>query len=409
MIVTQQWMDDNYDRFNKMFWNGQLPHIKFGTSHGEQAFGGARYMINLVRGTVIPLSITMSNYYDSPEEVKLDTLLHEMIHIADYHFNPEHFIKRTYSGYAKRTRREYNPHGDWFMSEAKRINQHGFHISTTVSDDKIAVSNLSDETRDRLSKKLKQGCILVVRKMNSDDPSKQWFIMKMDDKMFNVHIKGILDNKNYYSKYFSLIEVYRTFSEKWVKERSSKRSGYSVSDDRKNEIVKNDGCQLLKTYDLVPSSKELKIRSLGDSLYKAFIDVLQQPEFHKSKKGESEGRDTSCRISYTLHMDVPRNEMYIIYHQGQIRQDFDCSGFIIDSRLNANWAVEKYGRQMFNKLMANSMIQESVPTTMLKHYVTESLNSIMKSRRGHVINQSDQNGVNYIKDLGDGKYEGFIE
>ena len=34
------------------------------------------------------VSITMSNKFDSPEKVKIATLIHEMIHISDYTFNP---------------------------------------------------------------------------------------------------------------------------------------------------------------------------------------------------------------------------------------------------------------------------------------------------------------------------------
>ena len=92
MLVTKNWIEKNYNKFNKLYWDGKLPVIEFKINRSRNTWGFASFRYDFMNDTIIPLAITMSNYYDSPENVKIQTLLHEMIHIADYTFQPEHFI-----------------------------------------------------------------------------------------------------------------------------------------------------------------------------------------------------------------------------------------------------------------------------------------------------------------------------
>ena len=93
--------------------------------------------------TIIPTKIAISNYYDSPENVKIQTLLHEMIHIADYTFHPEHFIRNG----RKVSARQYDAHGYWFMMEAKRISEvTGYSVSNKVTRKESKASTLSENT-----------------------------------------------------------------------------------------------------------------------------------------------------------------------------------------------------------------------------------------------------------------------
>ena len=93
MLVTKNWIEKNYNKFNKLYWDGKLPVIEFKINRSRNTWGFASFRYDFMNDTIIPLAITMSNYYDSPENVKIQTLLHEMIHIADYTFQPEHFIR----------------------------------------------------------------------------------------------------------------------------------------------------------------------------------------------------------------------------------------------------------------------------------------------------------------------------
>lgn len=136
MVVTTSWIESNYNKFNKVYWNGKLPKISFKISNSKKTWGYASYYLSCVSSTVTPLEIVMSNYYDSPEFVKLTTLLHEMIHIADYTFNPHHFVRN-----GKRVR--YDAHGTWFKSEAKRLSKDGWDIEKYVTEEEESVSSLT--------------------------------------------------------------------------------------------------------------------------------------------------------------------------------------------------------------------------------------------------------------------------
>lgn len=171
MVVTTEWMRINYDKYNAKYWGGKLPNISFLTNMSKKTWGLATYRYVKIRETrynwngdkidyydIKPISITLSNYFDSPEEVKLTTLLHEMIHIADYTLHPEHF------GIVKNGRKQlaqYDSHGeDFFLPEARRLSADGWNIEKYVSEEERSVSHLSNEVNIRNQKKGKKGFII---------------------------------------------------------------------------------------------------------------------------------------------------------------------------------------------------------------------------------------------------------
>jgi hypothetical protein len=159
MIVTIAWIEKNYNKFNNLYWNGMLPNISFKTSRSRNTWGFASYRYDFKNNTIIPLAITLSNYYDSPENVKIQTLLHEMIHIADYTFHPEHFI---YNGH-KVSARSYDAHGYWFNTEAKRLTKEsGYKIANHVTKEEVGCSKLSESTIRRQENKKNNAIICVV-------------------------------------------------------------------------------------------------------------------------------------------------------------------------------------------------------------------------------------------------------
>jgi len=159
MLVTTNWIKKNYDKFNKLYWDGKLPNINFKLSRSRNSWGFASFKYDYPHSTIHPISITMSNYYDSPENVKLNTLLHEMIHIADYTFHPEHYIRngRRVSGHY------YDAHGYWFKSEAARIEKFGWVISKHVTNDEKTVSKLSERSKKCLERKKDIALVCVLR------------------------------------------------------------------------------------------------------------------------------------------------------------------------------------------------------------------------------------------------------
>lgn len=140
MLVTKSWLQKNYNKFNNLLWNGNLPNIKLKIGRAKDTWGNASFRYDYINDTIIPEYLTISNYYDSPEEVKLCTLLHEMIHIADYVFHPEHFIKngKKVSGW------QYNAHGYWFKQEAERVyKETGYKITVKVTKEEQKISTVS--------------------------------------------------------------------------------------------------------------------------------------------------------------------------------------------------------------------------------------------------------------------------
>lgn len=153
MLVNISWMKKNYEKYNNLYFNGVLPEITFKVSRSRKTWGYASYRWYRT-GSVIPVSITMSNYYDSPELVKLTTLLHEMIHIYDYTINPHHFIRN-----GRKVR--YDAHGWWFKDECTRLKKFGWDIEKYVTAEEQAVSSLTERSA-RLEKSKQANALLCV-------------------------------------------------------------------------------------------------------------------------------------------------------------------------------------------------------------------------------------------------------
>ena len=157
MIVTVDWIKKHYAEFNNRYFNNELPsNLTFKVSRSKSIWGYASYKYDYPNNTIIPQSITISNYYDSPEGVKKNTLLHEMIHIYDYVLNPHHFIRNG-------RRVKYNAHGWFFNEQAIRLRQFGWDINTKVTNEEKVVSTLSEATKQKKLKCIEEAIIVVLR------------------------------------------------------------------------------------------------------------------------------------------------------------------------------------------------------------------------------------------------------
>lgn len=213
MLVTTKWMAERYVYYNNKYWNGQLPVISFSVNNSRKTWGFAsyRYILNDSRTrieTIQPLSITLSNYYDSPEKIKETTLLHEMIHIADYYFHPEHFINVRRTGRNKK----YDAHGYvFFMKEAERLAADGWEIQKYVTMEAQSVSTLSDENREKLEKRAALGYVVCIADSKNRTKNGKW-VMRLDksklqdfDWLFNTYYKSWMqqnfENPKWYECY----------------------------------------------------------------------------------------------------------------------------------------------------------------------------------------------------------------
>ena len=159
MLVTVSWLEKYYNKFNRELWNGMLPNVELKVSRAKHDWGCAYFIYDFPNNTIIPEKITISNYYDSPENVKIQTLLHEMIHIADYTFHPEHFIHN----HRKVSARQYDAHGYWFNQEAKRISKEsGYKVTNHVTKEEQGCSKLSDNSKKLMKLKNDHSLVCVV-------------------------------------------------------------------------------------------------------------------------------------------------------------------------------------------------------------------------------------------------------
>lgn len=156
MIVTKSWIENNYAKYNNLYFGGVLPNIEFKISQSKQTWGYASYDYNRITNKLTPVSITISNYFDSPEEVKLTTLLHEMIHIYDYTINPTHFFNNG-------RKVKYDAHGYWFKNEAARIYKlSGLDIQKYVTEEEKANSHLSERAAQNIENQKEVALVCVV-------------------------------------------------------------------------------------------------------------------------------------------------------------------------------------------------------------------------------------------------------
>lgn len=78
----------------------------------------------------------------------LETILHEMIHVMDFKFHPEHFVD------ARKTGVPYDEHKGWFMKQANKFKNKGFNVeetlksdwTTSVDDDEIKQKHLNSNS-----------------------------------------------------------------------------------------------------------------------------------------------------------------------------------------------------------------------------------------------------------------------
>lgn len=218
MLVTVDWIERNYKKFNKMYFENKLPDISFKVSRAKDTWGYASFKY-VYEGrhlsTIKPTCITISNYYDSPEDVKLTTLLHEMIHIEDYTFYPEHFVRYG----RRRTGHSYDAHGWWFKSECERLKEFGWDIEKYVTKEEISVSELSSSAKNNLAKKKDEALACIV------SSEKIVYIIKTDINKIStikrtIKKTGDLNWRHFLCGEIKSVKFYRTTDEKFADKRS---------------------------------------------------------------------------------------------------------------------------------------------------------------------------------------------
>jgi hypothetical protein len=129
MVLTIDFISENFHKFNKEYFNDELQTPSFEITRVKSYLGQYHWKYSF-DGDLMENVIRISNMFDRSETDYQNTIIHEMIHL---------YIRQNH---IKDTRRH---HGRVFNSIADRINrQGGWHIART---DSIAGCGLTDKSK----------------------------------------------------------------------------------------------------------------------------------------------------------------------------------------------------------------------------------------------------------------------
>lgn len=180
MLVTREWVAQKYTEFNHKFFGDKLPQfsdVDFKITMKKKWWGAAGYekwKKNPRTGEYYAYGaiLEMSNYYDSEEWVKENTLAHEMVHLYEFFVEPYYVLQKLRTGhYSKEYPRD--GHGLIFYREAARLKQYGFNIARFVSDDKKKASTLNAKIQKKIDRKLEKGITFLVAQLSEPALSRQ--------------------------------------------------------------------------------------------------------------------------------------------------------------------------------------------------------------------------------------------
>lgn len=82
MIVTTEWMDEWFRRFDREYFGGKLPVPELGLTRAKTRLGQLSYkrVTRWGRTKLYDFKLSMSTYYDMTDRQAKSVLLHEMIH-----------------------------------------------------------------------------------------------------------------------------------------------------------------------------------------------------------------------------------------------------------------------------------------------------------------------------------------
>lgn len=86
MKATLQFLNERFDKFNRMIFKQPLPRPEMHISSAKTFMGQFKTERHGFGGGNVTYHLTLSNRYNLPEEVLEDAVIHEMIHFYIFHF-----------------------------------------------------------------------------------------------------------------------------------------------------------------------------------------------------------------------------------------------------------------------------------------------------------------------------------
>lgn len=150
MIVTIEWMEEWFRRFDQEYFGGKLPVPELGLTHAKTRLGQLAYKraSRWGRTKLYDFKLSMSTYYDMTDKQAKSVLLHEMIHYII-----------GYTGL-----KDTSAHGVVFKGLMDKINsQYGWDIRVSTSTKGWKVS---ETVKSRKEKKGPQIYLMLAIEMN---------------------------------------------------------------------------------------------------------------------------------------------------------------------------------------------------------------------------------------------------
>ena len=117
---TTEFLKISYNKLNSELFGNELPSnidLVVKSAPSQSFFGRATATIYRRSRKLTPKSIILNGSATLTLHEWLEVVVHEMVHIADYTFHPEHFFGR-----------KYDSHGPWFLEFGKKFEKDGFHV-----------------------------------------------------------------------------------------------------------------------------------------------------------------------------------------------------------------------------------------------------------------------------------------
>lgn len=250
MLYTVDWVARNYEKYNQLIWGGALPpfsSVNLSFTKSKSRWGEAGCARWLRDNNNIPYAthpvLKLSNYYDSPEDVKLNTLVHEMCHLYEYFCESEYIVKAVMT---RRYTAEYprDGHGKVFNEQAKRIKDIcGIEITRFVKSSEVESSDLSDNVRERYLKKIKKlnGIDIFLLRLNGSKAPYGYVKVESED-VKNRWMEFFTSERC--KPYVNTVVLYKTFNVNCINLPTSKLSR------RLTWYLLNDASKFINDYDL---------------------------------------------------------------------------------------------------------------------------------------------------------------
>ena len=142
---TKKFLKNGYDMLNEKLFNNRLPSdFEFKIEHGlkDNAAGHTYANDNKKDGEFVIDGVSLNGTLMMTIHSWLETILHEMIHVMDFKFHPEHFNKKINPN--------YDYHKGWFMKEADKFKKYGFDIKETIDSD-VETTTDDDSIKEQMN------------------------------------------------------------------------------------------------------------------------------------------------------------------------------------------------------------------------------------------------------------------